>query len=178
MFVAPLVGPPAELRKKGVACITVLDNRWARCDLKTLALLPNVLLRQQAIDAGAAEAILLRDGYLTEGASSNVFVCRDGVLLAPPKDHRMLGGVTYDLVLELAARHGMPHEVREIDESELRAADEIWLTSSTREVLPVTALDGRPVGHGAAAGIPGPMALAMHGWYVAYRDEVMRRAGD
>jgi len=176
MLVSPLVGPLAEQRRNGVACITVLDNRWLRCDLKTLALLPNVLLRQQAIDAGCAEAILLRDGYLTEGATANVFVCKDGVMLAPQKDHRLLGGVTYDVVLELAARHGMPHQVREIDETELRAADEIWLTSSTREVLPVTTLDGRPVGHGATAGVPGPMAVAMHGWYVAYRDEVMRSA--
>jgi D-alanine transaminase len=137
-----------------------------------VALLANVLLRQQAIDAGCVETIMLRDGYLTEGAASNIFVVRDGVLLAPPKDHRMLPGITYDVVLELAARHGMPHEVREISEVELRSADELWMTSSTKEVLPITTLDGKPVGTGK----PGPAARQMYAWYGAFRDEVMRKA--
>jgi D-alanine transaminase len=101
------------------------------------------------------------------------------VLLAPPKDHRMLPGITYDVVLELAALHGVPHEVREISEDELRAADEVWMTSSTKEVLAITTLDGQPVGGkgncGAAAGKPGPLALQMHGWYQQFKDEVMRR---
>jgi D-alanine transaminase len=174
MFASPLITPSAEQRARGVACLTVLDNRWLRCDLKVLALLPNVLLRQRAVEEGCAEAILLRDGYLTEGSASNIFVCKDGVLLAPPKDHRMLPGITYDVVLELAQANGMPYEVREIHESELRGADEIWQTSSTREVLPVTTLDGRPVGHGRLAGQPGPMAQTMYAWYCAFRDQVMR----
>jgi len=101
------------------------------------------------------------------------------VLLAPPKDHRMLPGVTYDVVLELAAKHGVPHEVREISEEECRTADELWMTSSTKEVLPITMLDGKPVGHGANAGVntgkPGPLAQQMHAWYQQFKDEVMRR---
>jgi len=188
MYSAPLITASTEQRARGAACITALDNRWLRCDLKVLALLPNVLLRQQAVDQGCAEAILLRDGYLSEGAASNIFVCKNGVLLAPPKGHLMLPGITYDVVLELAARHGMPHEVREISEAELRSADEIWVTSSTREVMPCTTLDGVPVGptkatgHAAAhlaahmAGSPGPMAKQMYDWYCAYRDQVMRNS--
>jgi D-alanine transaminase len=169
-FSAPLVTTPQAVRDQGIACITVVDSRWLHCNLKVLALLPNVLLRQQAIDDACVEAILLRDGYLTEGAASNIFVCKDGRLLAPPKDHRMLPGITYDVVLELAARHGMPHVVREISADELKTADEVWMTSSTKEVLPVTLLDGKPVG----TGVPGPMAKQMYRWYVGFRDEVMR----
>lgn len=176
IFTAPLVTPAPAVRAAGVAAVSALDNRWLRCDLKTVSLLANVLLRQQAVDAGCAETVMLREGYLTEGAASNVFVVKDGVLLAPPKDHRVLPGVTYDIVLELAARHGMPFEVREIPEAELRAADELWMTSSTKEVLPITVLDGKPVGHGAAAGKPGPAAQRMYAWYCAFRDEVMRKA--
>jgi D-alanine transaminase len=176
MFAAPLVNPSPEQRARGVACITAVDNRWLRCDLKVLALLPNVLLRQQAVDAGCAETILLREGFLTEGAAANIFICKNGVLLAPPKGHLMLPGITYDVVLELAQRYAMPCEVREIAESELRDADEIWVTSSTREVMPCTTLDGRAVGHGAAAGLPGPMGQQMYGWYRNFRDQVMRNS--
>lgn len=172
IFSAPLVTTAEAVRETGIAAVTALDNRWLRCDLKTVALLANVLLRQQAIDAGCVETLMLREGYLTEGAASNIFVVKDGVLLAPPKDHRMLPGITYDIVLELAARHGMPHAVREIAEAELRVADEIWMTSSTKEVLPITTLDGRPVGQGR----PGPAARRMYDWYRAFRDEVMRNA--
>ena len=176
MFSAPLVTPSAEQRARGVGCVTALDNRWLRCDLMVLALLPNVLLRQQAVEEGCAEAILLRDGYLTEGAASNIFICQDGVLLAPPKGHLMLPGITYDVVLELAQQKALPHEVREISERELRDADEIWVTSSTREVMPCTTLDGRPVGRGKMAGVPGPMARQMYDWYGDFRDNVMRNS--
>lgn len=172
IFSAPLVTTADAVREAGIAAVTALDNRWLRCDLKTVALLANVLLRQQAIDAGCVETLMLREGYLTEGAASNIFVVKNGVLLAPPKDHRMLPGITYDIVLELAVRHGMPHAVREIAEAELRVADEIWMTSSTKEVLPITTLDGRPVGQGR----PGPAARQMYAWYRAFRDEVMRNA--
>lgn len=172
IFTAPLVTPSDAQRESGIAVISALDNRWLRCDLKTVALLANVLLRQQAIDAGCVETIMLRDGYLTEGAASNIFVVKDGILLAPPGDHRMLAGITYDVVLELAARHGMPHEVREISDAELRTADELWMTSSTKEVLPITTLDGQPVGTGK----PGPAARQMYAWYCAFRDDVMRKS--
>ena len=172
IFTAPLITPPAAQRASGIAVVSALDNRWLRCDLKTVALLANVLLRQQAVDAGCVETIMLRDGYLTEGAASNIFVVREGVLLAPPKDHRMLPGITYDVVLELAVRHGMAHEVREISEAEVRSADELWMTSSTKEVLPITTLDGLPIGNGQ----PGPAAAQMYAWYCAFRDDVMRKA--
>ncbi|MBW7902021.1 MAG: aminotransferase class IV [Rhodocyclaceae bacterium] len=171
IFTAPLTTTPDSVRAAGVAAVTALDNRWLRCDLKVVALLANVLARQHAVDQGCAETILLRDGFMIEGAASNIFVVKDGVLLAPPKDHRMLPGITYDVVLELAAGHGVPHQVREIPEAELRAADEVWMTSSTKEVLAITTLDGRPVG----GGVPGPLAQRMHGWYQRFKDEVMRR---
>lgn len=175
IYAAPLTITPDSVRAVGVAARTAVDNRWLRCDLKVVALLANVLARQDAVEQGCAETIFLRDGFMTEGAASNTFVVKDGVLLAPPKDHRMLPGITYDVVLELAAQHGLPHLVREIADTELRAADEIWMTSSTKEVLPITTLDGRPVGHGDAAGRPGPLAQRMHGWYQQFKAEVMRR---
>lgn len=162
-------------REQGIAVLTAVDNRWLRCNLKTVSLLANVLLRQQAIDAGCAETILLRDGLLSEGATSNIFLVKDGVLRAPLRDHRMLAGITYDLVVELAALHGMPCELRDIAEAELRVADELWLTSSTREVLPITRLDGEAVGGGK----PGPAVRQMQAWYSAYRQQVARdHAGD
>ena len=174
MFSAPLTAPTPEQRESGVAAVTVPDIRWGRCDLKTVALLPNVLARQSAVDAGCAEAVLIRDGFLTEGSASNIFVVKEGVILAPPKDHRMLPGITYDLVLELAAKHGAAHAVRMIPESEIMDADELWLTSSTKEVLAITTLDGKPVGKGEFAGKPGPLARQMHAWYCSFRDNVMR----
>jgi D-alanine transaminase len=145
-----MVTPSAELRASGVAAITVPDQRWARCDLKVISLLANILARQQAVEEGCAEALLIRDGFLKEGAASNIFVVKNGVLLAPPKTHLMLPGITYDVVLELAESYGQPLEIREIQETELRSADEVWMTSSTKEVLAITTLDGQPVGNGKA----------------------------
>ena len=153
----PLSTPSAESIREGVAAVTAADIRWLRCDLKTVALLPNVLLRQLAVDAGAVETVLLRDGYLTEGAASNIFVVKDGVLLSPPKSHLILPGITYDVVLELARQDGMRYEVREVSEAEVRNAQELWLSSSTREVLAITKLDNNPVGDGR----PGPMFRRM-----------------
>src|SRR5512138_908593 len=121
----PLTTPSAEQLQRGIDCITVVDNRWLRCDIKAIALLPNVLLRQAAVDAGCAESILLRDdAFLTEGAASNIFVVKNGKLLAPPKDNLMLPGITYDVILELAAANGIPHEVRRISKDEVFGADE------------------------------------------------------
>lgn len=166
----PLVTPPEVQRQAGVAAVSAADFRWLRCDLKTVALLANCLLRQHAVDQGCMETILFRDGFLTEGAASNIFVVRDGVILTPPKSHLMLPGITYDVVLELAARHGLAHEVREILEDEVRHADELWMTSSTKEVLPITTLDGRPVGDGK----PGPVGQQMHAFYQDFKNTVMR----
>lgn len=168
----PLTTPPRELVEQGVAAVTAVDNRWLRCDIKAIALLPNVLLRQLAVDAGCAETILLRDGHLTEGAASNIFVVKDGVILAPPKSNLMLPGITYDVVLEIAQNQGFAHEVRQVGEAELRGADEIWLTSSTKEITAVTRLDGHLVGDGK----PGPLFWRMHAAYQAFKQTVMRAA--
>lgn len=167
----PLVTPPAGQRERGIAAVSAADFRWLRCDLKVTSLLANCLLRQMAIDAGCMETLLFRDGYLSEGAASNIFMVRDGLLLAPPKSHLMLAGITYDVVLEIAAAHGLAHEVRDIREEEVRAADELWMTSSTKEVLPIVTLDGKPVGTGR----PGPVFARMYGWYQDFKRDVMRR---
>jgi len=170
-FASPLVTTPAAVRATGVSAITVPDLRWARCDLKVISLLANVLARQQAIDQGCAEAILIRDGLMKEGAASNIFVLRDGVLLAPPKTQLMLPGITYDVILELAECYGQPVKIAEIEESELRRADEVWMTSSTKEILAITTLDGQPVG----AGRPGPLGQQMWQWYQDFKNTVMRK---
>lgn len=168
----PLTTPPAEQLQSGIACITVVDNRWLRCDIKSIALLPNVLLRQAAVEAGCAEAILIRDDtFLTEGAASNIFVVKNGTLLAPPKDKLMLPGITYDVILELAAASGIPYEVRRVSKAEVFSADELLLTSSTKEVLAITTLDGKPVGNGK----PGAMFAKLHPLYQTFKREVMRK---
>jgi D-alanine transaminase len=168
----PLAAPSASLIESGVACITAADNRWLRCDIKTLSQLPNVLLRQLAVDADCAETVLIRDdSFLTEGTASNIFAVKNGVLLAPPKDNFMLPGVTYDVVLELAAADGIPCEVRRVLKAEIFAADELLMTSSTREVLAITQLDGKPVGDGK----PGVMFARLHRLYQTYKREVMRK---
>ena len=178
LFTAPLVGPSAALREQGVAAITAPDIRWSRCDLKTVALLPNVLTRQLSADAGCAETIMIRNGYLTEGSSTNVFVVKNGVILTPPQDNLILPGITCNVVLELATAHKAPLEIRPVSEAELRSADEIWITSSTKEVLGVVTLDGQPVGYGAAAGRPGPVTRRMYEWFCAFRENIMRRGHD
>ena len=169
----PLLPPPAEQREQGIAAVSAADNRWLRCNLKATSLLANCLLRQLAVEAGCAETILFRDGFLTEGAASNIFVVRDGRLLAPLKNHLMLPGITYDVVLELAAGNGLEVAVRDVLEQEVRGACELWMTSSTKEVLPIVSLDGRPVGPGLNAGKPGPMFEKMYGWYQEFKQSVM-----
>ena len=172
MMSNPLVTPPREQVEMGVACITATDFRWLKCDLKSVSLLGNCLLKQMAVDAGAAEVVMFRDGYLTEAAASNVLVVRDGVLLAPPKNHLILPGITYDVVLEIAAANKLPSELREISEHEVRTAHEVWITSSTKEVLAVTTLDGRAVGDGK----PGALFRRVHALYQEFKKTVMRRA--
>ena len=172
----PLPTPAPELLQNGIGAVTVQDNRWLRCDIKAIALLPNVLLRQAAVDAGCAEAVLIRDGhgdeapFLTEGAASNIFVVKNGALYAPPKDNLMLPGITYDVLLELAAANGIPCHVGRVTRDAVFAADELLLTSSTREVLAITRLDGKPVG----AGRPGPVFARLHQAYQAFKRDVMR----
>jgi D-alanine transaminase len=147
-YCAPWPALAAETLQQGLRCITAPDPRWARCDIKSVALLANVLLRQQAAEAGASEAILLREGALTEGSASSVHIVIAGELLAPPNSPRILPGTTRLVIEELASRLGIPHRDAHIDEQMLRSADEIWLSSATREVQPVTRLDDRPVGSG------------------------------
>ena len=167
----PLKYPePAQLAA-GVAAITVADIRWLRCDIKAIALLSNVLMRQQATEQGAAEAILLRDGRMTEGSASNIFLVLNGTLVTPPKGPFILPGVTRDLALELARAHGLACEERAVSEVELRGADELMLSSSTKELLPITRLDGQPVGNGK----PGPLHARLHALYQDYIREF--RAG-
>ena len=171
LLAEPMQPPPASQREQGIAAVSAADIRWLRCDLKTTSLLANCLLRQMAAAAGCVETVLFRDGFLTEGAASSVFVVKDGVLLAPIKNHLMLPGITYDVVLELAAQQGLAHEVRDITEDETRAADELWMCSSTKEVLPIVLLDGRKVG---AGGTPGPAFVKMYDWYQEFKATVMR----
>ena len=174
MMSNPLVTPSKEQCEAGVSAVSAVDIRWDRCDIKAIALLPNVLLRQMAVDAGAAETILFRDGILTEGSASNIFAVEKGVILAPPKDKHVLPGITYDLVLELAEANNIPFNIGFFDEARIRAADELWITSSTREILAITSLDGRPVGSGK----PGPLFHQMYGLYQDYKKQVMRQAAD
>ena len=176
MMSSPLPAPPASLLKSGVCAVTAQDNRWLRCDIKSIALLPNVLLRQMAVDAGCTETILIRaesdtgGAFMTEGAASNIFVVKDGELLAPPKDNLMLPGITYDVILEIAAASKLPHQVRRIGKAEIVTADELLLTSSTKEVLAITQLDGKPVGTGR----PGTMFTKLHKLYQEFKRDVMR----
>lgn len=170
----PLLPPPRELLVSGASAITALDNRWIRCDVKAISLLPNVLLRQLAVDIHALETILIRDGFLTEGAASNIFIVKNQVLLAPPKSHLMLPGITYDVVLELAAANRIPHEIREISENEVFTADEILLTSSTKEIMPITSLNNQAVGNGK----PGDMFFHLYALYQQYKATHMRGKPD
>jgi D-alanine transaminase len=161
----PMSRPDPAQFEHGVCAVSTTDIRWSRCDLKTLNLLPNVLAKQKAVEAGCIECIMFRDGVLSEGAVSNIFVVRHGVILAPVKDHRVLPGITYDLVLELAQANGLAYEVRDISETEVRSADELWLTSSSREVQAIVELDGRPVGSGQ----PGPAYRRMYALYQDFK---------
>ena len=168
MMCNPLRAAPAQWRTEGAAAITARDERWLNNDIKSTALLGNVLARQKSVEAGAVETILLRDGMLTEASSSNVLVVRDGLILSPPKSNLLLPGTTFDVVIELAQRHGMPFELRPVSEAELRSADEIWVTSATKEVLAITRLDGQPVGEGR----PGPVWRQIDRHYQDYKREV------
>ena len=149
----PLVVPTREQVERGVAVVTTQDNRWLRCDLKTTSLLGNVLMRQFAVDHDAIETVMFRDGHLTEASASNVLIVRDGVVIAPPKDNLILPGITYDATLEIARDAGVQLDVRAVPHAEAMHADEMWLSSSTKEVLAVTTVDGRPY----RSGKPGPV---------------------
>ena len=149
----------------GATAVTLPDIRWKLCNIKAITLLPNVMLRQQAIDAGTAEAILIKDGHATEGAASNLFIVKNGLLITPPNGPTLLPGITRDLIIELAANNAIPFREADITAAELFAADEIWLTSSTREISPVTRLDDTVI----SAGKPGPFWRRMITLYQDYK---------
>jgi D-alanine transaminase len=157
-----------DLLARGVAAITAADTRWARRDIKSTALLANVLLKKLAVDAGAFETIMLDQGALTEGSSTTVHVVIDGAIHTPANSHAILPGTTRDVVTELAAQLGVPCLAGPVSESQLRAAAEIWLAFSTRGLLPVTRLDGVPVG----TGLPGALFARLHAAYLAYVDSL------
>ena len=170
MMSNPLVNPlPAQL-ESGAAAVSAPDNRWLRCDIKSISLIGNVLLRQLSAEAGAAETILFRNGKLTEASASNVFIVRRGVIQSPPKTNLILPGITYDVIVELARANGLPLEFREIPEAEVRSADEVWVSSSSKEVLAIVELDGKRVGDGR----PGPVFRRMHQLYQEFKQKVMR----
>jgi len=166
----PLVCPPKALVESGAAAVTAVDDRWHRCDIKSISLIGNCLLRQVSVDAGAVETILFRDGKLTEASASNVFVVKGGRILSPAKSNLILPGITYDVVLELAQSGGLPLELRDVSEAEVRGADELWVTSSSKEVLAIVTLDGKPVGEGK----PSPMFRRMYALYQEFKQKVMR----
>ena len=157
-----LVLPPESAHTQGISIITAPDERWLHCDIKSVSLLGNVLARQAAVEAGASECVMFRDGFLTEGAAANLWVVRGGTLLGPPRDNLILEGIRYGLLEELAEECGIPFEMRRITREEVFAADELLLSSATKEVLPVTSIDGTAVGSGK----PGPVWAQL---YAAYR---------
>lgn len=164
----PLQPPTKEDLKDGIKAVTADDYRWRNCQIKAISLLPNVLLRQQAIDEGATESILIRDGFATEGAASNLFIVENDKLVTPPKGPFLLPGITRDLILELAAQNDIPFEESEISRERLFDADEIWVTSSTKEILPITILDNKPVG----SGTPGPAWENMVDLFQAFKQSI------
>jgi len=171
MTTSPWPEISAEQIERGVAVVTHADERWLHCDIKSVSLLGNVLMKQYAVDHGAFETVMLRDGHLTEASSANVMVVKNGAVIAPRKSVQILPGITCDASYDLAREHGLALELRPVPEAELRSADELWLSSSGREVLAITTLDGQPVGSGA----PGLAYRRMREWFQAEKRNDARR---
>jgi D-alanine transaminase len=170
MMSNPMKHATPEQRHGGVACTTARDFRWERGDIKSISLLGNVLARQLSADHGAVETVMFRDGapggpWLTEAAASNVWIVKDGAFLGPPKSEHVLEGIRVELLHELCEEDGIAYNLKPISEADVRSADEVILSSATKEVLPVTRLDGEPVGHGALRGKPGPVYARLHEAY-------------
>jgi D-alanine transaminase len=165
MMSNPMKPPSAEQRHHGVACITARDFRWERGDIKSVSLLGNVLARQMSADHGALETIMFRDGFLTEASGSNVWIAHEGALLGAPKSEHVLEGIRFDLLRELCEETGIAYNLRPIPEADVRSADEVLISSATKEILPVTRLDGEAVGHGALRGKPGPVYARLYEAY-------------
>ncbi len=162
---SPMRPPTAEQRHQGVACVTARDFRWERGDIKSVSLLGNVMARQMSADRGALETIMFRDGWLTEASGSNVWIVHEGALLGPPRSDLVLEGIRVELLRELCEEVHIAYNLRPISEDDVRAADEVLLSSATKEVLPVTKLDGEAVGHGALRGKPGPVYARLYEAY-------------
>ncbi|MDD5579316.1 MAG: D-amino acid aminotransferase [Methylobacter sp.] len=160
---------PLEGKDSGVKAISLDDSRWDLCNVKATTLLANILLRQEAVEKGCAEAILVKDGYVTEGAASNIFAVIDGILITPPKGNGILPGITRDVILELAKKNNVPATEDIISLEALKSASEIWLTSSTREIIPVVELDSKKVSDGK----PGPVFHAVNGLFQAYKRSLL-----
>ena len=173
MTASAMKPPSTETRHRGVACVTARDFRWERADIKSVSLLGNVMARQMSADRDAVETVMFRDGFLTEASASNVWVVQEGAVLGPPKSEHVLEGIRYDLVRELCEACGVGYNLRPIPEAEVVGADELFLTSATKEVLPVTTLDGTAVGHGSGRGKPGPVAAKL---YEAYQRAKMTQS--
>jgi D-alanine transaminase len=165
MMTSVMKPPGPEMRHTGVACVTARDFRWERGDIKSISLLGNVMARQISADHGAIETILFRSGFLTEAAACNVWIVHEGAVLGPPKSEHVLEGIRYELIRELCEETGIAFNLRAVPEADVLSADEILLTSATKEILPVTSLDAQPVGHGALRGKPGPVYSRLYEAY-------------
>ncbi|MNR82670.1 D-alanine aminotransferase [compost metagenome] len=161
IMVNPLTLPSEEARTKGVACVSMPDQRWLHCEIKSISLLGNVLAAQNAAEQNASESIQFRDGFLTEGSASNVWIVKQGILAGPPKDNLVLEGIRYGLVEELCTENDIPFQLRRISRDEVFAADEVLLSSASKEILPVVTLDGLPIGNGQ----PGPIYQKLYKAY-------------
>ncbi|MBL7001029.1 MAG: D-amino acid aminotransferase [Gammaproteobacteria bacterium] len=166
----PVEFPSQDKNTRGVKAITQEDNRWGDCHIKSINLLPNVLLKQYAVDQKAAESILIRNGFVTEGSVSNLFIVKNDTIRTPPKGRNMLGGITRDLIIKICAKNKIVAQEKVISEDDLHDADEVWLTSSTKEIVPVTTLNQHKVG----GGVPGPKWHQLIDLYQAYKQSVMR----
>ncbi len=165
MMANPLATPKAEIYENGISGVSLDDNRWLRCNIKATALLGAVMLKHESNQAGADEAVLFRDGYLTESSASNIAAVKKGVILCPPMDNLILPGITYELMIELARKNNMPLEIRRVHRREVIKADELWIMSSTKEVVPIVRLDDKPI----ADGKPGPLFKKMRQLFDEYK---------
>lgn len=159
----PFTRPAESQRTQGLSAVTRRDERWLRCDVKSVSLLGAVLARQFAAEQGADEVVQFRDGVLTEGSASNMWVVKDGTVIGAQRDHLILEGIRYGFIEELCRQAGVPFRVARLSKEEVAAADELMLSAATREILPITRLDGRPVGTGA----PGPIFATLRAGYDA-----------
>ena len=165
MMVNPLATPKPEIYANGISCVSLDDSRWLKCQIKSVALIGAVMLKHESNQAGADEAVLFRDGYLTESSASNIAAVKNGVILCPPMDNLILPGITYELMIELARKNNMPLDIRRVSRKEVKKADELWIMSSTKEVVPIVRLDDKPIG----AGKPGPIFKKMFQLFQDYK---------